>query len=138
MFEKIVLAVDGSESSRRATDVAMQLAKLSGAEVVVFHAREREMAGRAGVVDLETSTETHKLLDDTVRSLKEVEVSARGEMRNALIGRVPRAIVETAVAEGADVIVIGTRGLSDWGGLFLGSVTHRVIHLAEIPVMVVP
>jgi nucleotide-binding universal stress UspA family protein len=46
--------------------------------------------------------------------------------------------VDTAAATGADVVVLGTRGLSDLGGLFLGSVTHRTLHLAEKPVIVVP
>jgi len=136
MFKKIFLAVDGSESSDRAAKLAADLAKSSGGEVVAFHAREREFAGRAGVIDLETTTETHELVDETVRSLKDADVNARGDVRNALIGTVARAIVDIAAAEGADVIVMGTRGLSDWSGLFLGSVTHRVIHAAEVPVLV--
>ena len=136
MFKKIFLAVDGSESSDRAAKLAADLAKSSDGEVVVFHAREREFAGRAGVVDLETTTETRELVDATVRSLKDADVNARGDVRNALIGTVARAIVDIAAAEGADVIVMGTRGLSDWSGLFLGSVTHRVIHAAEVPVLV--
>ena len=136
MFQKIFLAVDGSESSGRATTLAGDLAKGSGGEVVVFHAREREYAARAGIVDVETSAETRELVDDTVRTLKDAGVNVRGEVRSALIGTVAREIIETAGAEGADVIVMGTRGLSDWSGLFLGSVTHRVIHAAEVPVLV--
>ena len=136
MFKKIFLAIDGSESSGRATKLAADLAKALGGEVVVFHAREREFAGRAGIVDIETPAETHELVDETVRSLKDADVSARGDVRNALIGTVAREIVDGAAAEGADVIVMGTRGLSDWSGLFLGSITHRVIHAAEVPVLV--
>lgn len=137
MFKKIFLAVDGSESSGQATKLAADLAKSSGGEVVVFHAREREFAGRAGIVDIETSAETLELVDETVRALKDADVSARGDVRNALIGTVAKEIVDVASAEGADVIVMGTRGLSDWSGLFLGSVTHRVIHAAEVPVLVI-
>jgi nucleotide-binding universal stress UspA family protein len=136
MFKKIFLAVDGSESSRQATKLAADLAKSSGGEVVVFHAREREFAGRAGIVDIESSAETLELVDETVRTLKDADVSARGDVRNALIGTVAKEIVDAAAAEGADVIVMGTRGLSDWSGFFLGSVTHRVIHAAEVPVLV--
>ena len=136
MFKKIFLAVDGSESSGRATKLAADLAKASHGEVVVFHAREREFAGRAGVVDIETPTETRELVDETIRTLKDADVSARGDVQTALIGTVAKEIVDVAAAEGADVIVMGTRGLSDWSGLFLGSVTHRVIHAAEVPVLV--
>ena len=53
-------------------------------------------------------------------------------------GRLPRAIIETAKAEDVGLIVMGTRRLSDWGALFLGSSTHRVLQLADIPVLVVP
>lgn len=136
MFRKIFLAVDGSPSSERATTLAGDLANGSGGEVVVFHAREREYAARAGIVDIETPAETRELVDETVRTLKDAGVNVRGEVHSALIGTVARDIIDTAAAEGADVIVMGTRGLSDWSGLFLGSVTHRVIHAAEVPVLV--
>jgi nucleotide-binding universal stress UspA family protein len=52
-------------------------------------------------------------------------------------GRAARVILELASAEGADVIVLGSRGLSDLAGLVLGSVTHKVLHLAHCPVLVV-
>jgi nucleotide-binding universal stress UspA family protein len=37
----------------------------------------------------------------------------------------------------ADLIIIGSRGLTDWQGLLLGSVAHKVIHHATCPVLVV-
>lgn len=44
-------------------------------------------------------------------------------------------ILQRAVSEGADLIVMGSRGFSDLKGLFLGSVSHKVTHLAPCPVM---
>jgi nucleotide-binding universal stress UspA family protein len=49
---------------------------------------------------------------------------------------VAKAIVETASANNIDLIVMGSRGLSDVQGLLLGSVTHKVIQIANIPVLV--
>lgn len=56
MFEKIVLAVDGSEHSKRAVPVAADLAQKYGGEVIAGHVREREVS-RAGSVDFETTAE---------------------------------------------------------------------------------
>jgi nucleotide-binding universal stress UspA family protein len=48
-----------------------------------------------------------------------------------------QAVAEVASRESCDLIVIGSRGLSDLEGLFLGSVTHRVLRVAPCPVMVI-
>ena len=52
-------------------------------------------------------------------------------------GHPAQQIVRYAEASGADLIVVGSRGLSDLPGLLLGSVSHKVIHLAAVPVLVV-
>lgn len=137
MYEKMLLAVDGSEPSRRAVSVAGALAMRTGGEVLVLHVREREFVHRFGLVDVETPAEAMDVVDAVVRQLKDEGIAVRGEILATTIGRVARVIVDAAANEGAGIIVMGTRGLSDWGGLFLGSVTHRVLHLSEIPVLVV-
>ena len=83
------------------------------------------------------------ILTACIRSCSGSRVPGEGS-RRSLVQRPPaeqsgslRGIVEAATAADTDVIVMGTRGLSDFGGLFLGSVTHRVLHLAEKPVIVV-
>jgi nucleotide-binding universal stress UspA family protein len=136
MFDRILLAVDGSEPSARAATVAGEFGSKFGAEVVVFHVRER-MAGRAGAFDLETVEEAHELVDRTVAELKDAGVSARGEVGHGVAGYSARVIVKAAETEDAGVIVMGSRGLTDFGSLFLGSVAHKVLHLAETPVTVV-
>jgi nucleotide-binding universal stress UspA family protein len=52
-------------------------------------------------------------------------------------GSTAPAILDAEKALGADLIVMGTRGLSDFAGLLLGSVAHKVIHHVQCPVLVV-
>ncbi len=136
MYEHILLAVDGSEPSNRATRVAADLAGKLGSEVLVVHVREREPT-RYVAVELESTEEASDLVDDTVRMLKDLGISARGEVHGAIFGRAARVILEAAEDDGAELIVMGSRGLSDLAGLVMGSVTHKVLHLAHCPVLVV-
>ena len=136
MFEKILLAIDGSEESKRATEVARDLATLANAEVLVYHVVEREV-GRAGVFELESTDEATELVDAAVRTLKDAGISARGEVNRGIHGRAAKEILAEARSFGAWIIVMGSRGRSELSGLLVGSVAHNVIHLAEVPVLVV-
>ena len=135
MISRILLAADGSERSSLAVRMAAEIAGRFGAEIVVFHALERVM-GRGGGFEVETLAEAHTLVDHVVRELKDVGLSARGEIRSCLYGHTAREIATQAKDEGADLIVMGSRGLSDVAGLLLGSVAHKVLQLAEVPVLV--
>jgi nucleotide-binding universal stress UspA family protein len=137
MFERILVATDSSEPSERAVEFAAGLAKDHGSEIIVLHAVPR-VVSRFGTSDLEEPDAARELVDEIVRDLKDQGLNARGEVVRVLEGHMARGIVESAVSADADVILMGTRGRSDFGGLFLGSVTHRVLHLAEKPVIVVP
>ena len=137
MFDRILVAVDASEPSGRAVEFVRDVARDHGSEIVVLHAIPRSVSP-AGTSELELPEEARDLVDGMVRELKDAGANARGEVIRVREGHVSRAIVESAGAVGADAIVLGTRGHSDFGGLFIGSVTHRVLHLAETPVIVVP
>lgn len=137
MFERILMATDSSEPSKRAVEFAAGLAEDHGSEIIVFHAIPH-VVSRLGTRELEDPDAATELVDETVRDLKDRGLNARGEVVRVLEGLMSRGIVESAENASADVIVMGTRGLSNFGGLFLGSVTNRVLHLAEKPVIVVP
>jgi nucleotide-binding universal stress UspA family protein len=136
MFERILLAVDGSRHSAKAIPAAADLASRYGAEVLVFHAREHELA--LGVdVDAETPDEAMTLVDGIVRELKDRGIAVRGEIVRVPLGDTARAILDATHDEHVDLIVMGTRGLSEWSRLLMGSVAHEIVHLADIPVLVV-
>jgi nucleotide-binding universal stress UspA family protein len=136
MFTKILVPVDASNHSVRAMNVAIDLARTTGAELVLLHVREHE-ATWAADVDVESLPEAAELVDAYVRSAKDAGVPVRGEVLRAAHGRTPRVILDVARSESVDLILMGTRGLSDWGSMLLGSVTHKVVNLAECPVPVV-
>ncbi len=136
MFEKVLLAVDGSEHSMRAVPIAGEIAERFGSELVVLNVQEHELTWVADV-EMRTSDEAFELVDGIVRELKEDGRSVRGEVVRAPVGQVARLVLDVARDEGAGLIVMGTRGLSDWGRLLMGSVAHKVLHLSDIPVLVV-
>jgi len=136
MFERILLAGNRSESSQRAADVAADIAQKYGAEVVVLHIRERHIS-KFGGHEVEQPDGAAELVEALVRTLKDAGVSARGEIQTATTGSIPRVILKAAKEQDAGLIVMGSRRLSEWDELFLESVTHRVLHVAECPVVVV-
>jgi nucleotide-binding universal stress UspA family protein len=136
MFQRILLAVDGSEHSYRAVPVAADLARRYEGEVIVLHVREHELTWGADI-DIETDREAITLVDDIVRRLKEDEVNVSGDVIRVPVGNAAKAIVDVASRDRADLVVMGTRGLSEWGRLLMGSVADKVLHLAGCPVLVV-
>jgi nucleotide-binding universal stress UspA family protein len=142
MFERIVLAVDGSEPAQRAVPVAADIASKYGSEVIAVHVVEQQL-GRGGPIASDTRGEAAREgeaardADDAARSLKDVGVSARAEARAALAGRAAQEIMDVAASEDAGLIVMRSRGMSDWQGLLIGSVAHKVLHLSSVPVLII-
>jgi nucleotide-binding universal stress UspA family protein len=139
MFEKIVLAVDGSEASKAATETATAFATKTGASVEVVHVREHDMiVSKAGPgPDLETREEAGALMSAVVDQLKQAGVTAHGTLRQVATSRVAHEIIAVADEIGADLIVVGNRGLSSFSSMLLGSVSNKLVHLAGRPVLVV-
>jgi len=135
-MNKIFLPVDGSDHSRRAIAQASALARLSGGEVRVFHLQEREPS-KAGTASFETTADATSLVDNAVSQLQDAGVKTSGETRAGLAGETAKAIVDEASRFGADLIIMGSRGISDVQALLVGSVAHKVLHYAHCPVLIV-
>ncbi|MGZ4198730.1 MAG: universal stress protein [Thermoleophilia bacterium] len=136
MFDRIVLAVESPDQSRGAVAAAIDLATKSGGEVLVVHVHDTGLVYRE-TVDLETHEEARLLVQAALEVVINHGVEARSELRSAQSTDVAREILRAARGFGADTVVLGSRGLGDFAGLLLGSVAHRVIQLADCPVVVV-
>ena len=137
MYGRILMAVDHSDVAERVINAARELASLSIGEVWVLHLREMETMSRAGFVPIESGAEAQSIVEHAAKELHDSGVKAHYEVRNTIYGQAGREIVDAARAHDAGVIVMGSRGRSDLAGLVLGSTAHKVIHLSEVPVLVV-
>lgn len=136
MYEKILAAVDESDNAKRVLAAAQGLASLSHGEICVIHLHEHEPS-KFITPPIETASEARKLVDDAVQKLADAGVKAAGLVRESVFGYAAKEIIAEARSMGADVIVMGSRGRGDLAGLLIGSTTHKVIHLADRPVLVV-
>jgi len=137
MFKTIVLALDGSEASRAAIPQAVELAKNDDGRIVIAHV-EQDVAGKGVGTIPATEDEIQAEIRKQAKELSEQGIETKVEMRNVMVGGPAHPIAEIADEAGADVIVTGTRGHTPVGGLLLGSVTERLLHIAHRPVLAVP
>ncbi|EQD72361.1 UspA domain protein [mine drainage metagenome] len=134
----IVVGYDGSDASARACSIAVRIAGLLGARIHLVHAGEL----RPEIVEPRTEEEIasvhHSVAAamELVRSYSErVGVPLRVISRE---GSPATAILAVQEETGADLILVGTRGLHAAPRLFLGSVSADVLARSRVPVTIVP
>jgi nucleotide-binding universal stress UspA family protein len=138
MFDRLLVAVDHSPHRERVLALAKDLAVLSGGEVFLIHVREREVMGRGGFPAEEDTDEAREPVTTAQDVLTKAGVKVHGEIVEALHGHAAKEILRLATAYDASIIVMGTRGHNELESLLVGSTTHKVLHHADRPVLVVP
>jgi len=149
MFRTILVALDTSEHAAKTAKMACDLAHRYGAKLLILHivapvfeGRARYELGKLAQMEHMERTE-YEILQEAGRDLmRSVEAAARKQGMSdveviAEIGDPASIIVATAQARGADLIVLGRRGAGGLPGLLQGSVSQKVIQLAEAPCLVV-
>jgi nucleotide-binding universal stress UspA family protein len=138
MFKTVIWATDGSEWSDQALPYVKSLALDSGAAVVVVHVDER-LLGRSGGSQplIADENDVRGKIEGQVQELGGAGVNARMQVVEAARGGTAHQIADIAAELPADMIVMGTRGHSALGGVFVGSVTQRLLHIAHCPVLAV-
>jgi nucleotide-binding universal stress UspA family protein len=143
-FSRILVAVDGSESSMDAADYAIDMAKMYNAHLTTLTVSHISMSsyGLAGLPDsIKQSKEKHSLeskqwFDKLNQRAKQNDVQLKIELIDSQMS-VDGTIAEYAESHDIDLIILGTRGRSGFKRLLLGSVASGVVNYATCPVMVV-
>ena len=146
MFKRILVPLDGSTHSVRAAEVAIELCRSYGAELTLLHVtpkldlpeqiKDYMKAEHLTRQDLLAIDEAVKRVIADVRSNAE----ARGIKKVKIIfreGKPARSIVAYVESARIDAVVMGSRGLSEFESMLLGSVSHKVATLAGCTVMIV-
>lgn len=142
-FSKILVAIDGSDLSMSAADIALAMAKKDNSKLVALNILHIPFAD----LYLANSKEFREFIrkgkqvpeewfDIIRKKAAENKVELRTECIDEIIS-VPAAIVDYAEREKVDLIIIGTRGRGGFKRLLLGSVAQDVVKYAACPVMVI-
>ena len=136
-IKQILNPVDGSEHSIRSTQYAIELAKLLDARIILMHCHARFPIVLAEPYFQKAINEINKASEELVEPF--IEMLEKEEVKfdvRILEGTPGNRIPEVARIEKIDMIVMGSRGVTDFAGLFLGSVAHQVLHKSDCPVFI--
>jgi nucleotide-binding universal stress UspA family protein len=135
MAGPIVVGYDGTEGAKAALGEALRLAGALGAEVVVGFAYWASPLGGETADLLEALRgRGEAIVAEAVDTARAAGVQARTEMVNAIPDVMLADLAETT---GAQMIVVGSYGERPLRALLLGSTPHKLLHLTEVPVLVV-
>ena len=143
-FGKILVAFDGSKDSQKAIHLACSLALKFGSELTVVHVFSSPSIGYSATAGMPIPD--YKMLEDAKKAASKEILSkglqlaahegaaATGELIEA--PSVVEALVEFAAKKEADLIVTGTRGMTGFKKLILGSVSSGLVNHAHCPVLI--
>jgi len=145
MFDKLLVPVDGSQRALKAAAVAGEIARKFGSQVKLLYVQHfpdtiLATSGMAGMV-----APGPAIVEALEEAAREVLRAARESLglpqdrvtQEVLLGHPAETVCRVAEEGGYDLIVMGSRGLSEVRAFFLGSVSDKVSHHAPCPVLVV-
>jgi nucleotide-binding universal stress UspA family protein len=142
---KILVAIDGSQSSMEAAEYAIEMAKKDGAKIIALTVNRIALSSYGlatpeGEIkspkEKEIILESKTRLDILGQNATQNNVELKTELINSQMS-IDGAIVEYAESEDVDLIIMGTRGRSGFKKLLLGSVASAVVTYSPCPVMIV-
>ncbi|PSL28799.1 nucleotide-binding universal stress UspA family protein [Planomicrobium soli] len=138
MYQKILVAADGSEHSIRAAREAVRMAKTNpDAVITLLYVIDYEKA-RSEILHGQSNDEVHFERRKHLLPLEEIFRSEGVAFETKTLHGTPGpTIVQHANENGYDVVFIGSRGLNSFQEMVLGSVSHKVAKRVHAPVIIV-
>ncbi|WP_374668080.1 universal stress protein [Ramlibacter sp.] len=145
MYQRILVPFDGSDTSCRALDAAVRMARESGGTLRVVHVMEDSaymtgydpMGGSSGLLLKAVREGARRILADGVERAGQAGLVAEAELLDPPGGRLGSVVAEAARKWQADLVVVGTYGRRGLGRVLLGSGAEQVIREATVPVLVI-
>jgi nucleotide-binding universal stress UspA family protein len=143
MFSRVLVAIDGSPFAEKALQCAVDLSKKYGAKLIITHVVLRQFyavtPSEAGVLATtvfvkEMEAEGRAIIDKAGTYAKAEGADYECKL---VQGVAAEEIIKLATSEKADLIVIGSRGLTEVRAFLLGSVSDKVSHHAKIPTLII-
>ena len=150
MFQRILVAVDGSEHAKLAAATAGSVAKQFGAELVVLHTMRRlgsdripedlKQLARVEHIEMTEADALRSVAEEIVGRAKDIAEQAGASNVETTIdaGNPADRVIANCKDKRIDLVVLGRRGLSDVASLFMGSVSHKVTQIAPCACLTVP
>jgi nucleotide-binding universal stress UspA family protein len=143
MFNHILIPTDGSDLSRKAVLYGVQLAKFAGAKVTAFAVRAPYVVSSMDAVAVVGSQDQYEEDAKQYASRALSQAQMAGEAAGVKVETLEevhdqpwRAIIDVAVANQCDLIVMASHGRRGVSALLIGSETHKVLTHSTIPVLV--
>ncbi|MDI1272835.1 universal stress protein [Polaromonas sp.] len=145
MYQRILVPVDGSDTSNKALTAALQLARDAGGRVRLVHVLEElsylsgyeQFGGYSGDMTRIMRDSGTQILNDAKAIAAAAGVEADTMLFDTLGERLAETVAEAARQWKADLVVVGTHGRRGVGRMLLGSGAEQVIRLAPVPVLVI-
>jgi nucleotide-binding universal stress UspA family protein len=136
MSAGVIVGYDGSDCAKAALRVAVEVGRAYGEPVTIAYGYDVSPVGGQDHDYLEALRE---LGTQRLQEARALIGDSAGQVDAVIVEEAPaKALVQLADERDARVIVVGTRGERPLTGALLGSTPHKLLHLADRPVLVVP
>ena len=136
--KRFIAAIDGSELSSKVVDKAIMYASIFEAEIILVYCHRKFPTLLGAPYNDEAISSTLIEAEEVIRPyLVKLEKSGVKFSKRLMEEPPGTMISRVAEVENVEMIIMGSRGLSNLEGLIVGSTTHKVLHLSSCPVLVV-